>query len=269
MNFKLMILASDPILAVEAQNAGVDRVFFDLEYINKSERQKGRNTVLSDNNVEDIPSVRNKLNKSELLVRVNPINQYSKAEIDKVIEYGADIVMLPMAFDKFDVHKFIKYVGGRAKTCVMIETTQALTRVDDILEVQGIDELFFGLNDLHIGLGLPFLFEVLSGGLVAYLASKCRGKGIPFGFGGIAKVGEGILPADKILGEHIRLGSSSVILSRTFKGITKGNQPSEINLKEEVDKVKYKIQEIELWSEEEFNANRIDVKDIVSEVVNN
>lgn len=42
---------------------------------------------------------------------------------------------------------------------------------------------------------------------------------IPFGFGGIARIGEGDLPSDYILGEHVRLGSTSVILSRTFKGM--------------------------------------------------
>ena len=40
-----------------------------------------------------------------------------------------------------------------------------------------------------------------------------------FGFGGIARIGEGDLPSDNILGEHVRLGSQSVILSRTFKGV--------------------------------------------------
>ena len=46
-HLKLMILASDPIAATDAQNAGVDRVFYDLEYIGKEARQRGRNTVKS------------------------------------------------------------------------------------------------------------------------------------------------------------------------------------------------------------------------------
>jgi len=40
------------------------------------------------------------LKKSKLLVRVNPIFEGSKDEIDSVIEYGADIVMAFLFFLK-------------------------------------------------------------------------------------------------------------------------------------------------------------------------
>ena len=46
---------------------------------------------------------------------------------------------------------------------------------------------------------------------------------MPFGIGGIARVGEGMLPAELLLAEHVRLGSAAVILSRTF------HHPSEQN----------------------------------------
>ena len=46
---KLMILCNDAESALEAQDAGVDRVFYDMEFIGKAERQHGRNTVKSDN----------------------------------------------------------------------------------------------------------------------------------------------------------------------------------------------------------------------------
>jgi len=48
------------------------------------------------------------------------------------------------------------------------------------------------------------------------LSKKIVEKGIPFGFGGIASLGKGMLPAEKIILEHYRLGSSFAILSRTF-----------------------------------------------------
>jgi hypothetical protein len=266
MDLQLMILTADPIFAIEAQNAGIDRIFFDLEYINKAERQKGRNAVLSENNIDDIPNVHKVLTSSELLVRTNPIHQYSKNEIDKAIEYGAKVLMLPMVFDAHDVQTFINYVDGRAKTCIMIETAPAMTRIDNILELKGIDEIFIGLNDLHIGLGLSFMFEPLSGGLVEFMANKCNRKGIPFGFGGIAKIGDGILPADKILAEHVRLGSQSVILSRAFKEGLIENQNNATSLKDEVKKIRDRIEEIKNWNEKEFESNRIEIKNIVNKI---
>ena len=45
---------------------------------------------------------------------------------------------------------------------------------------------------------------------------KFRQKGIPFGFGGIAALGKGMLPSEYIIREHYRLESSCAILSRTF-----------------------------------------------------
>lgn len=160
----LMILAADPQAAIEAQNAGIDRVFYDLEWIGKAERQHGRNTVKSNNNIDNIPAVRKVLNKSELLVRTNPIHAYSKEEVEKAIAYGGDVLMLPMVMDHHDVEQYVEMVAGRAKVCIMIETAAAMARLDKILAVPGVDELFIGLNDLHISMGLTFMFELLSDG---------------------------------------------------------------------------------------------------------
>lgn len=268
LNFNLMILCDDDKSAIAAQNAGVDRVFYDLEYIGKEARQHGRNTVKSVNSIEDIPGVRKVLKDSKLLVRTNPIHAYTKMEVDKSIGYGADILMLPMVMDHHDVEQYVSMVNGRAKVCIMIETAAAMARLDKILAVQGVDELFIGLNDLHISMGLTFMFELLSGGLVEYIANKCNAAGMPFGFGGIARIGEGDLPSDYILGEHVRLGSSSVILSRTFKGVVgvdKNARP--VDLQEEVQKVRNRLEEIRGWNDSQHIENRKLIGQAVDRVV--
>lgn len=263
-----MILVADPQSAIDAQNAGVDRIFYDLEWIGKNERQYGRNSVKSNNRIDDIPTVSAVLDNSELLVRTNPINAYSKVEIDKAIAYGADVLMLPMVIDQHDVEQYVEMVDGRAKVCVMIETAAAMARLDKILAVSGVDELFIGLNDLHISMGLTFMYELLSDGLVEYIANKCNKAGMPFGFGGIARIGEGDLPSDNILGEHIRLGSTSVILSRTFKGVVGVDKNARsINLTEEVHKVRNRVAEIEQWTEEKHVENRKKIAETVDVVV--
>ena len=60
------------------------------------------------------------------------------------------------------------------------------------------------------------MIELLSNGLVGTLSQQCAIKGIPFGFGGIARLGEGLLPAERVIMEHYRLGSTRAILSRSF-----------------------------------------------------
>lgn len=267
-HLRLMILCDDPESAQIAENAGIDRIFYDLEYIGKAERQHGRNTVKSNNKIEDLPALREVIKKSELLVRTNPIHAYSKEEIDKAITYGADILMLPMAIDQHDVEQYVIMVAGRAKVCIMVETAAAMARLDKIISVKGVDEIFIGLNDLHISMGLSFIFELLSDGLVEYIAGKCNKVGMPFGFGGIARIGEGDLPSDDILGEHVRLESTSVILSRTFKGIASVDKNARpIDLAEEVGKVHSRLEEISRWNGEQYEENRVRIAEAVDKVI--
>ena len=264
---KLMLLTGDPIFAKKAEQCGVDRIFLDLEYINKADRQKGRNTFITKNTVEDVEPLRCVIQESELLVRVNPINPLSKKEIDAVCKAGADLIMLPMVYDSDDVKRFVELVDGRAKTVPMIETAQSMARIDDILDVQGIDELYIGLNDLHIGLGLSFMFEVLSGGLVDYMAEKIKARGIPFGFGGMAKIGEGTLPAERILAEHYRLGSSSVILSRTFRNEVDAEGKPVLDLNEEIAKIRKEEKVISKWTAQQFKEKKMQVRKTVAQIV--
>ena len=51
---------------------------------------------------------------------------------------------------------------------------------------------------------------------VGRVAAMARARGLRFGFGGIARLDDGLLPGRDVLAEHLRLGSGSVILSRTF-----------------------------------------------------
>ena len=63
---------------------------------------------------------------------------------------------------------------------------------------------------------MRFMFQLLSDGVVEQLGNKIKAKGIPFGFGGIARLNSGMLPGADVLKEHVRLGSSMVIVSRSF-----------------------------------------------------
>lgn len=214
---EFMMICNDVDLAAHAVESGVDRIFIDLERIGKQARQKGRNTVISSHSVDDLENIRNRLPDSEILVRTNPMHDGSKKEIDEIVSRGADVLMLPMFTTKNEVDQFVDCVCGRAKICLLVETWQALVRLPRILELfDHLYEIYFGLNDLHISLGLDFMFECLAGGLVEHGIRQVRTKNLRTGFGGIGRVGGGAVPAEHILGEHVRLGSSIVILSRIF-----------------------------------------------------
>ena len=103
----------------------------------------------------------------------------------------------------------------------LIETPQAVAVFDEILSLPGIDEIYIGLNDLSLGYHRKFMFELLADGTVESLCLKSKLKGIPYGFGGIASLGKGMLPSEYIIREHYRLGSSCAILSRSFCNVEK------------------------------------------------
>lgn len=226
MALKLMYITNRPEIAQIAESAGVDRIFVDMEYIGKNERQNGMDTVKSSHTLDDVRKISGAIEKAELLVRVNPIHDAldtcvsSKEEINQAIENGAKILMLPFFKTVDEVETFVELVGGRAKTIPLVETPEAVKNINDILKLN-IDEIFIGLNDLSLGYRKKFMFELLTDGTVEDLCYKFKKRGIPYGFGGIASFGKGMLPAEKIITEHYRLGSTCAILSRSFCNVNK------------------------------------------------
>ncbi len=269
MGLKLMYITNKPEIALIAEKSGVDWIFIDLEIKGKIERQGHLDTVISYHKISDIRTVKNVLKMSKLLVRVNPINDESVDEINTVIEQGADIIMLPFSKTKKEIEVFINAVNNRVKTCILLETPEAVDNLDEILQVKGIDYIHIGLNDLHLGYNMKFMFELLSNGTVEKLIDKIQNYNSPYGFGGIAQVGQGSLPAEKIIAEHYRLKSSIVILSRSFF-----NQKNIIDydtalrtFKDGITRIREFEQSLELKDEEFFKNNKQEVIDIVNKII--
>lgn len=214
-----IFITNDSWRAQVAEQAGVDRVMVDLEIMGKGERQSHFDTLISRHSLSDVNRLRPVLKHALLMVRVNPVHDDTRDEVDACTAAGADIVMLPMISHPAEASQFVQMVGGRAKTCLLLETGGALARLGDILSVPGIDEVHIGLNDLHLALKLDFMFEIVSGGLIEYMAQVIRSRGLKFGIGGVARLGQGLVSPELILSEHVRLGSSQVILSRDYHRI--------------------------------------------------
>lgn len=276
MALQLMFVTNRVDVAQAAQSAGVDRIFVDMEYIGKSDRQGGMDTVQNMHTLDDVRALRKVLTKSTLHVRCNPIHDATtdypstEEEIDSIIEAGADVIMLPFFQNAEQVSRFIKAVGGRVKTNLLVETPEAAENIDEILEVEGIDEIHIGLNDLHLGYGMTFMFELVADGTVEKLCNKIKKKNISYGFGGVARVGTGTLPAECILGEHYRLGSERVILSRAFCDVTKETGFEVV--KEKFNTGVRDIRDFEkkllnTWDEDTYKANQQKTKECVQKIV--
>ena len=88
----LMYITNDPAVARIAEQSGVDRIWVDMEFIGKSARQGGMDTVQLHHTIDDIRAVRAAVSKAEVLVRVNPIHEATA-------DYGDSAWEIPAAID--------------------------------------------------------------------------------------------------------------------------------------------------------------------------
>jgi hypothetical protein len=215
---ELIQITNDPVFAQRCDALGGIRLWVDLERLGKAQRQTGHNTVISTHELDDVGRVKAVLRHSRLMVRVNPLHPGTAQELEAVLAQGADMVMLPMFQDARELETFCDMVGGRVPVVALLETAGALRTLDTWLATPGLSEVYVGLNDLHLSLGLRFMFEPLANGEIDRVANAVHGNGLAFGFGGVARLNEGLLPGRDVLAEHVRLESTAVILSRTFHG---------------------------------------------------
>ncbi len=214
---ELLQITNDPSLAARCEALPGMRIFLDLERNGKAQRQAGRNTFISAHQMADIAPVKAVLKRCKLMVRVNPLHAATKTEVDQAIVQGADMLMLPMFRTASELAQFCALVAGRVPVSALLETAAALDSLAQWVATPGLNEVYVGLNDLHIDLGLRFMFEPLALGHVERVARAAQAQGLRFGFGGMARLEQGLLPGRAVLAEHLRLGSQAVILSRTFR----------------------------------------------------
>jgi len=131
---EVFMIVDDEEIAKFVSELGVNRLFIDLEYIGKAERQKGLDTWRSGQRNLDISRIRKAAPDAHLLVRINPLHSGSKQEIDDAIDRGANSIMLPMFRSTFEVIDFLNYINGRVEALPLIETYSALLSVPKLVE---------------------------------------------------------------------------------------------------------------------------------------
>ena len=232
IQIKTYIIPNSIPFAEGADKVGINSIFIDLEQRGKNLRQGHLDTHKSSHILSDIVNYRKSVQNAELLVRINPLWEKTKDEVDFAIDNGADILMLPMARKASEILLFKDLVEERVPIVFLLETKEIIDNILKFLpNLTTFDRIHFGLNDLSIDLGLQFLFQVLEQNILERPCDICKEYGIDYGIGGIGKIGEGRLPADLILKEYIRLGSKWVILSRAFHGNQLSFQGLEIHYK--------------------------------------
>lgn len=215
-SMRFLMIVDDPAIARYCAAHGVGRLFVDLERLGKADRQKHLQSWKSHQTPADVTRIREAAPEAHLLVRLNPLHEGSSDEVEDAVQRGADSLMLPMFRTLDEVAGFVDLVAGRAEVVPLCETLASLEVIPAMIEQLPISDLHIGMNDLHLDRGDHFIFQPLADDILDEPCAALRASNKRFGIGGLARAGEGIVTPELLIGEHVRLGSDSAILSRTF-----------------------------------------------------
>tara|TARA_B100000945_G_scaffold312798_1_gene307831 strand:+ start:663 stop:1439 length:777 start_codon:yes stop_codon:yes gene_type:complete len=256
LDFNFIAITNSVNKALVLDKVGINQIMIDCEYINKNERQIGKNAVINSHKFSDIKKIKDLNLNAEIICRINPFYNKTEIEIEDALDYGADIIMIPMINNIKSYSTIIKIINKRCNVLPLIETPYSVFKLDEILSISNTDQVHFGLNDLSISLKTNNIFEILLSPIFIYSIKYSIQRTKITGFGGIGNpfVNQSINPMF-LLNEHLRIGSKSVILSRSFfqngyefneikksldvfkKFIQKGKVHSFNNLKLEIEKL--------------------------------
>ncbi len=257
--FALTLWTNAPDLAARADAAGIDRVGLDLESIGKRDRQAGLGTWISPHSEQDLPALAEALSRAQLFARTEPMNADLEDQVERLLAAGVDVLMLPMFSTADEVNRFADLVAGRATAVLLLETAEAVGRIDEIVAIEGIHEIHLGLNDLALSLGATNRFEVLTGEAVAHVAEATVQAGLGFGAGGVGRVDDRSLPipADLIYAQYARLGATAALISRSFLA----PDPEQVDLVAEVARTRRRLADWALRPADELEAARIALRE--------
>lgn len=206
-------------------DAGAAGVVVDWERRGKYRRQAGADTQVNADTPQDLTRVRAGV-AGRVVCRVNGWGPWSGMEIASALERGADEILLPMVRRPEEVDAALAAVDGHARLGILVETQDALRRVDELVR-RPLSRVYVGLNDLMIDRGSTCLFTPLVDGTLARVAGTVTGAGIPFGAAGLTlpECGRPV-PCRLLLGELASLGASFTFLRRSFHADVAGRDPA-------------------------------------------
>jgi hypothetical protein len=214
----LTLWTDDPVLAAQADAAGIDRIGPDFELLGKERRQQGLGYRISAHRVDRLPALRATLSHAKLFARTDPLHAGTALQVRRLLDAGVEVLMLPMFTRADEVARFVNLVAGRADVVLLLEQATAIADLDAILSVEGVTEVHVGINDLALSLGEPNRFALLTTPLLEDVALRVHAAGLPLGIGGIGRLDDASLPLppDLIYAQHARLGAVGALIARTF-----------------------------------------------------
>ena len=220
--FELFLFSVDPDLIRPAVTGGVSGVIVDWEHAGKQERQRGLDTEINKQGVDELSRVRG-ATSATVICRVNAFNPTTRAEIERAIDMGADEVLLPMVRTVSEVETVLGWVSDRCGAGILIETRDALEIIRELGRLP-LTRVLLGLMDLAIARASNNLFMPVVDGTVEAARRSVR---VPLGWGGLTLPERGHpIPCRLLIAEMVRLGSDFSFLRRSFHRDIAGIDPA-------------------------------------------
>jgi len=216
--FELLLFTTDAAIVEEAGAAGIAGFVVDWERRGKEVRQAGFDTQIGADDAEDLRRVRAHT-RARVVCRINGVHEGTGDEVEEAVAAGVDELLIPMVRRPEEVEAVLARVAGRAGVGILVETVDAVARVDALARLP-LARIYVGLNDLAIERGTGNLFEAVIDGTVERVREAFAG---PFGFAGLTLPEAGRpVPCKLLISEMARLGASFTMLRRSFLRDTRG-----------------------------------------------
>lgn len=183
-HLKLFLFTVDLSLAKQAEEAGIDGVIVDWEKNGKNERQMGYSTEINFHTIQNLKELSEHLT-IPIVVRINPLDKNTMEEIEMALDYGAKIIMLPMAKSPQEIESFLYLVKGRAETIIQIETSELFEQCHLLRDIEW-NYAYIGLNDLSISRKKTWIWDLIADGTVENIFQSLGNRMI--GLGGVTVI---------------------------------------------------------------------------------
>ena len=256
-DFELFLFTSDVDRATRAVAAGVDGIVIDWERSGKHARQRGVDTEVNEDTVEDLRRLRASTN-ARILCRVNPLGDGTAGEIDAAVEAGADELLLPMVRSLHDVEQALGLTDGRIELGILVETVEAVASARELAR-SPVSRVFLGLNDLAIERQSTSIFAALVDGTIDEVRAAFE---VPFGVAGLTVPDAGEpLPCRLLVGELARMHCDFTFLRRSFRRDIEGR-----SLDVEVPRIRDAVLRASTRLVDEVRRDRVELEHAVREL---
>ena len=214
MSIDLFLFTSDLAFARRSFAAGITAFVLDWESYGKRQRQQFADTDIHVDTPQDVQVI-SQITDARRVCRINQFGAWTRQEVEAAIAAGTTHLLLPMVETPQQVESVLRFVDGRVKVGILVETSLGCSRAQELATLP-LDLVYVGLNDLAISRGTKNIFAPLADGLAMRLR-ECF-VDIPFGLGGLTVVSAGTpIPCLELMAELARLRCDFTFLRRSFK----------------------------------------------------